>query len=52
MNEQAVNEVISNYAIENANLKLMVATLSVKLEQLESAQVEVINDQDTKEEEA
>lgn len=36
MNEQAINTVITNYAIENANLKVAVATLQVELEELKT----------------
>lgn len=32
MNEQAVQKVISEYAIENANLRLAVATIKAELE--------------------
>ena len=32
MNEQAINQVITGFAIENANLKIQVATLSAELE--------------------
>lgn len=38
MNEQAINQVITNYAIENANLKVAVATLQVELEELKALQ--------------
>ena len=38
MNEQAINTVITNYAIENANLKVAVATLQVELEELKTLQ--------------
>lgn len=36
MNEQAINTVITNYAIENANLKVAVATLQAELEDLKA----------------
>lgn len=36
MNEQAINQVISNYAIENANLRIQVATLQEELNKLEN----------------
>lgn len=36
MNEQAINQVIANYAIENANLKIQVATLQEELSNLKS----------------
>lgn len=38
MNEKAINTVISNYAIENANLKLQVASLQVELESLKESE--------------
>lgn len=38
MNEQAINQVISNYAIENANLKVAVATLQAELQELKETQ--------------
>lgn len=38
MNEQAINTVITNYAIENANLKVAVATLQAELEELKALQ--------------
>ena len=36
MNEQAVQQVISEYAIENANLRLAVATLKAENDQLKT----------------
>jgi len=36
MNEQAVQTVISEYAIENANLRLAVATLKAENDQLKT----------------
>lgn len=36
MNEQAINAVISDYAIENANLKVAVATLQYEIEEMRS----------------
>lgn len=33
MNEQAINNVISGFAIDNANLKIQNATISIELEQ-------------------
>lgn len=36
MNEQAINQVIANYAIENANLRIQVATLQEELNKLEN----------------
>lgn len=36
MNEQAINQVISSYAVENANLRIQVATLQEELNRLES----------------
>lgn len=38
MNEQAINQVISNYAIENANLKIQVAILQAELEKAQESQ--------------
>lgn len=38
MNEKAINTVISNYAIENANLKVAVATLQAELEELKATE--------------
>lgn len=38
MNEKAINSVISNYAIENANLKIQVASLQVELESLKESE--------------
>ena len=46
MNEKAINQVISNYAIENANLKVAVATLQAELEDLKAEK----NTEETKEE--
>lgn len=40
MNEQAINTVISNYAIEVANLRLKVATLQSELEKVKEEQKE------------
>lgn len=37
MNEKAINVVISNYAIENAHLRVSVATLQAELEELKKA---------------
>lgn len=36
MNEKAINNVISGFAIDNANLKIQVATLSAELEDLKA----------------
>jgi len=36
MNEQAIQTVISEYAIENANLRLAVATLKAENDQLKT----------------
>ena len=38
MNEQAINTVITGYAIENANLKIQVATLQAELEKIQQEQ--------------
>ena len=38
MNEKAINHVIINYAIENANLKVAFATLQAELEELKALQ--------------
>lgn len=46
MNEKAINSVISNYAIENANLKIQVASLQVELESLKESE----NTEENKEE--
>jgi len=35
MNEQAINQVISEYAIENANLRIQVATLQQSIKELQ-----------------
>jgi len=47
MNEQAINTVITGYAIENANLKIQVATLSSEMEELKASQNK---EEETKEE--
>lgn len=44
MNEQAINQVIANYAIENANLKIQVATLQEELSNLKSNHENTEND--------
>jgi len=36
MNEQVAQQVISEYAIENANLRLAVATLKLEIEKLKN----------------
>lgn len=46
MNEKAINTVISNYAVETANLRIQVATLQAELEDLKAEQ----NTEETKEE--
>ena len=38
MNEKAIQQVITDYALENANLKVAVATLQMELEDLKEAQ--------------
>ena len=38
MNEQAINQVISNFAIENANLRIQVANLQSEMESLKVSQ--------------
>lgn len=38
MNEQVINNVISDFAMENANLRLTVATLRAQLEDLKALQ--------------
>ena len=48
MNEQAVQTVISEYAIENANLRLAVATLKAENDQLKT-QLEVEKAEEEKE---
>lgn len=35
MNEQAIQQVITEYAMENANLKIAVATLQAQLSELQ-----------------
>lgn len=35
MNEQAINQVITEYAIENANLRIQVATLQQVINELQ-----------------
>lgn len=47
MNEKAVNQVISDYAVETANLRIQVATLQAELEQMQANQ----NKENKKEEE-
>lgn len=46
MNEQAINTVITSYAIEVANLRIQVATLQAELEDLKAEK----NTEETKEE--
>ncbi len=46
MNEKAINTVITNYAVENANLRIQVATSQAELEELKALQ----NTEETKEE--
>lgn len=38
MNEKAVQQVITDYALEVANLKVAVATIQAELEELKAAQ--------------
>jgi hypothetical protein len=40
MNNEAINKVITDYAIENANLRLLVANLQEKLEEFEKKSLE------------
>ena len=34
MNEQALNEVLTEYVVENANLKIMIKQLQLEIEEL------------------
>ena len=44
MNEKAINAVISNYAIENANLRIQVASLQAELEPLQAKEIQKLED--------
>ncbi|WP_407372325.1 hypothetical protein [Carnobacterium sp.] len=41
MNEKAINTVLTNYAVETANLRIQVATLQTELEDLKAVQYKV-----------
>lgn len=41
MNEKAINTVLTNYAVETANLRIQVATLQTELEDLKATQNKV-----------